>query len=476
MKYLPILFLLLLTGCSSVEEIDFETISDSYFYSQEQIDGFIEKVQQDLDEALLYNKIEPGFDIYSYQKKEDELSLMKTIPGFQSVKLDSGSDYVACIDGDVFHYNIGLLDIDSIKNVPYPVKKLTFDKAFNNDLSLKIEDAFYGYTSVADPFYYKFLNQYDYEKYDKAINYVNQPDLVNKIAYYIDKIDNYYKNSNGELSEVLANYQHSFDILAEGEYGGTKLFKDLYRTYNADKSCNPLQTYLASRYTDYQSLVHELESMAIPSNSNAYEIDLFLDEYNYFSENKNYYLFYYPVSVNKVDEKVFLVDIETTKPVNDYTAEIIYYQIETKFNQTYQFMDINASITKEEYPEKMDIIVRLNNNDLNSGLLLERYMSSVLYPELATDYTMRHPNNIYDNYLRNSYNDRQEIPWYPNSEAQELLKVYFSNAKEAFDNNTYFSFSESIQKAASELDFNYAKAQSIVYSYYLICNGSRVQS
>ena len=39
-----------------------------------------------------------------------------------------------------------------------------FKKAFNNDLSLKIEDAFYGYTSVADPFYYKFTNQYDYEK------------------------------------------------------------------------------------------------------------------------------------------------------------------------------------------------------------------------------------------------------------------------------------------------------------------------
>ena len=202
---------------------------------------------------------------------------------------------------------------------------------------------------------------------------------------------------------------------------------------------------------------------------------MFLDKYNYYKENSNYYLFYYPIAVTRTGEKTFLVDIETSLPVTDYTAEIIYYQIETKFNQTYTFMNNTYALEKEKYPEKMDIIVRLNNNDLNKGMVLERYMSSVLYPELATDYTMKHDANIYDSYLRCNYTDRQEIPWYPNEEAQMLLKAYFTYAKEAYDNNTYFSFTETIKKVADELDFDFKEAESIVYSYYLICNGSRIQ-
>ena len=56
-----------------------------------------------------------------------------------------------------------------------------------------------------------------------------------------------------------------------------------------------------------------------------------------------------------------------------------------------------------------------------------------------------------------------------------LLKAYFTYAKEAYDNNTYFSFTETIKKVADELDFDFKEAESIVYSYYLICNGSRIQ-
>lgn len=476
MKYLLVLLLLLLTGCnSSQEEIDSEIIADSYVYSQEEVAEFITDAQAQLDKALRYSDIEPGYDIYSYKRKDEEFEIMKTMPGVESAVLDDGSAYIIKVDGELFPFNIGFLDIDSINKVPYRVDKLTFSKAFNNDLSLKIADAFYGYTGVGDPFYYKIINRNDYIKYKSAIDYVNNVQNVKRMPSFFNKLDEMYKDSNGELVEIINDYQYWNDIVSKGEYGGTKLFREIYRDYSSDNSCNPLQTFLASRYDCSTNLAMTLEDIFNQNNFFTYEEDMFLDKYNYYKENSNYYLFYYPIAVTRTGEKTFLVDIETSLPVTDYTAEIIYYQIETKFNQTYTFMNNTYALEKEKYPEKMDIIVRLNNNDLNKGMVLERYMSSVLYPELATDYTMKHDTNIYDSYLRCNYTDRQEIPWYPNEEAQMLLKAYFTCAKEAYDNNTYFSFTETIKKVADELDFDFKEAESIVYSYYLICNGSRIQ-
>ena len=71
MKYLLVLLLLLLTGCnSSQEEIDNEIIADSYVYSQEEVAEFITDAQAQLDKALRYSDIEPGYDIYSYKRKD----------------------------------------------------------------------------------------------------------------------------------------------------------------------------------------------------------------------------------------------------------------------------------------------------------------------------------------------------------------------------------------------------------------------
>ena len=167
-----------------------------------------------------------------------------------------------------------------------------------------------------------------------------------------------------------------------------------------------------------------------------------------------------------MDCQLHLVDIETSDIPTKYATELIYYQIITNFNAKYRNL-FDDAIDYESYKEKMDIIVRINNNKMNKGMLLDNSKGSVLYPEVnvGTD-ANGHPQNIADIGLRThvSHPRGDYITWYPNERAQELLEHYFTYAKEAFDADSYFSIVETIEKSANEVEMDISDAKSILYS------------
>ena len=57
------------------------------------------------------------------------------------------------------------------------------------------------------------------------------------------------------------------------------------------------------------------------------KLDYYPDEYNYFNDHNNYFFYYYPTRVEKIDERRYLVDIETSDIPTKYATELIYYQI-----------------------------------------------------------------------------------------------------------------------------------------------------
>ena len=235
---------------------------------------------------------------------------------------------------------------------------------------------------------------------------------------------------------------------------------------------NPLQTYLMGQFewndNSLEGRYVLLEGLEI--NQKDRLIDYFPDEYNYFTNHDHYFFYYYPTRVEKIDERTYLVDIETSDIANRYAIEQIYYNICGNLLKKYR--DATTDLTLyEDYFEKMDIVIRINNTDMNKGMVLDYSMGSVLYPELSTSTEDFPSSKISDTHLRSYMEmDPAVIPWYPNEKAQELLKHYFSYAREAYDNNSYFSFTETIEKSAKEVGMDIEDAEKIVYSYYLLCN------
>ena len=455
-----------------------------YEYSDEEIQEFISEAEQRLEADKKYG-LEPGYDIDTWKKyggKElPEGFWPDDYPGIDTY-YDSYY-FLSERDGYVLESNINNLDNRVPSQIKYKVDNLKAADVFNDDLSLKIADAFYGYSSVGDPWFplVKYPNSNDYSVYEiyrpsSARDYVKGYwDIFEKFKAEIEAIDKAYKDKGTALMDVMNNVNLETVGKTYGDggcYGGCTLFKDLYRNFTSINSMNPLQTYLMGQYKwnddNMDGRIVLLEGLNI--NQNDKMTDYYPEEYNYFSNHDHYFFYYYPTRVEKIDERTYLVDIETSNVANRYAIEQIYYNICGNFLKKYR--DATTDFTLyEDYFEKMDIIIRINNTDMNKGMVLDYSMGSVLYPELSTSTEDFPTSTISDTHLRSYMNmDPAGIPWYPNEEAQELLKHYFTYAREAYDNDSYFSFTETIEKSAKEVGMDIEDAEKIVYSYYLLCN------
>lgn len=207
-------------------------------------------------------------------------------------------------------------------------------------------------------------------------------------------------------------------------------------------------------------------------NLGKYEkLDYYPEEFNYFANHDNYFFYYYPTRVEKVSDNKYLIDVETSLPATRLAIEEAFYQITSNFNRNYG-TDFEDPYFKD-YDSKFDIIVRINNTNMNKGMILDYAMGSVLYPNLLGDSYISGDFSSYDRVTDKGLRCSEAldyISWYPNEEAQKLLSVYFTYAKEAFDSDSFFSIVETIERSAKDLNMELADAKKIIYSYYLYCN------
>lgn len=452
-------------------------IGTVYEYTEEEIQEFLSKAEQQLEIDKMYG-LEPGYDIDTWKKygKEPE----ETSSFYLDAIITYYDSYYNLAEKDGMIYEGNKNEYDRLPSqIKYKVNKLKASDAFNDDLSLKIADAFYGYSSVGNPWFP--IIRYNEEK-GKEEAYIpsSAKDYIggyqNNIMRFkpeIEALDRAYKNGDNALMEVM----NTVNLTAAGYtpeecYGGCALFKNLYRNFTSTNSMNPLQTYLMGQYQWNDDVadgrINLIKDLTI--NSNDMLIDYFPDEYNYFADHDHYFFYYYPTRVEKIDERTYLVDIETTDVASRYAVEQIYYNICGNFIKRYRNQATGLTLY-DEYFEKMDIIIRVNNTNMNKGMVLDYSMGSVLYPELSYPTDFFPENWVDDFHLRSSMKTSPAgIPWYPNEEAQELLEHYFTYAKKAYDNNSYFSFIESINSAAKEVGMDVEDAEKVVYSYYLLCN------
>ena len=451
-------------------------IGTIYEYSDKEIEGFISEAEKQLEIDKRYG-LEPGYDINTWNKYKDgkfnQIWYSEEYIKEHNVKIYDNYYVTKELDGTCYSSALGFVE-KLPSQVKYKVNKLKATDAFNDDLSLKIADAFYGYASVGEPYLPIVLNDKIYDKKDAKSFFPGARQNLERFMSEIEALDKKYKNDGEALLKKLNSLVLNQNDNLNGRIGGVQLFKDLYRNYTSTNSMNALQTFLASKYEiiyrpeGYWKLVEDLNI----NYGKEKKLDYYPDEYNYFNDHNNYFFYYYPTRVEKIDERRYLVDIETSDIPTKYATELIYYQIITNFNTKYRNL-FDDAIDYESYKEKMDIIVRINNNKMNKGMLLDNSMGSVLYPEVnvGTD-SNGYPQNITDVGLRILVSHPREnyITWYPNEKAQELLEHYFTYAKEAFDTDSYFSIVETIEKSANEVEMDISDAKSILYSYYLYCS------
>lgn len=449
-----------------------------YEYTDEEIQNMIDLASKQLEEDKLHYKIKPGYSILDWKKLGDDP--LEKNPGYK----ETFKDHEVVIDDAYYYYEkdgktiwVGQFGHDEKlpSEVKYKNTKMKESNSFNDDLSLKIADAFYGYGSVGNPYYYLVLEnpQGQYlERGKTAKDYVlaYQSDYENFMAV-IEAMDEMYKNNNEQLlSNINKLSIKDIDNLQQDAYGGTKLFKEIYRDLRSTNSMNPLQTILASNY-NWNSYYYDLIDSSNINRDKYGKLDYYPEEYNYFADHNNFFFYYYPIRVEKVSSNKYLVDVETSLPATRLAIEEVFYQIASNFSRKYD-NDLDAPYFKD-YDSKFDIIVRINNSEINKGMILDYAMGSVLYQNLLGDSYIPGDFSSYDGIIDKGLRCSGafgHIPWYPNEEAQELLSVYFTYAKEAFDSDSFFSIVETIERSAKDLNMELPDAKRIIYSYYLYCN------
>ena len=199
-----------------------------YEYSEEEIQDFISKAEKELELDKRYG-LEPGYDIDTWKRFGKELPedffpadiTNKTITTYYD------SYYVLKEhDSEVFQDNYNNLYERLPSQIKYKVNKLKASDAFNEDLSLKIADAYYGYSSVGDPWFplVKYPDSSDYSIYEiykpaSAKDYVKGYwDILMKFKPEIETLDKAYRNGGNALMNVMnnVNFEAVENIYDEG--------------------------------------------------------------------------------------------------------------------------------------------------------------------------------------------------------------------------------------------------------------------
>ena len=438
------------------ENKEFNTTVSSgttYFYSEEDVAKFKSEAEKIMNAEVKRFNLEPGVPkIIKLQREAGEEGEREALErGFITQKI---------IDEDrentKYNYHYSASDLSDPKYRVYKNSELSAVDVFNDDLSLKDDYVFYGYTSVANPSLERLrTNQYFLMEFSDFV-------------FALKDMDQRYKNdSSKNIVNQLIDYDEDFISLGNTqdkeipEYttGGVKVQWLEWLNDDKNNSMNPLLKLfkINEKITKVGSTYGMINNIYKKENV---PYEPLCAEFNYFEiDENNYFTTYYPVSTEKISDNIFIVNIETDKPVDIYGAVIVAQNIRSRIEKR------NMQYTGENF----NVVIRVNDNvfhGMNSGLLMTDIVNDMYI--IDTDYG---DNGGY--LIESSQNIRLNnyMFWTPSEEVRPWVDEYFSIAAEAYKNDSYFSIFETIEQVADKYGADYLDVENVIMSCYFVYHG-----
>ena len=289
---------------------------------------------------------------------------------------------------------------------------------------------------------------------------------INDEIYATKCIDEAFKNStDAELYEYLNNlYKENPDLIytSARNYFSKDVLENL-EDYLIGSEYYYVRNWLSEDSQNSANALLSFIKSGAGVGSNHYEIvdqygpvskivgDVYADplDYNYYIDNHDYFVTYVPSSVSKLSDKTYIVDIEVDKPIDELGASIIRSNfltaIKNNDNDTSNLKDID-----------LRVLVRIKYSKAPN--LSEFFNLGVFDIINNSDYLVNADGKTVYSFFSNGY------PWYPSEEALVWAEDFYTLAKEAYDNDTYFSIFETISDLSKKYGISENDMTSVIFS------------
>ena len=445
------------TANSLNEKLQTVEVGHTYTYSEEEKEAFRQEAQKVMDKQVAEKDLKPG-ESYYVKGLEGEGY------GFEGINEYDFMDGVAYVlQRSSFFYNNNL-----ITNWEYSGDNMNAGSFFNEDLSLRHPELFYGYASISVPYgelgATEGFNEEDVKEWNQ--------ESFNEFVAIMKGFDNKFKNSsNGELLEFLNKLGDMNTVFSnessiaklsgvdnlEDYLLGTDYYKYLtWLSEDSKNSINALSTFVQLEPNYFNTLnntvSNELFEFDEPLVKN---YELYPDKYNYFTENKDYFTLYVPSSISKIGEHTYLVEVEVDRPIDNLGYGMIMGGFYTK---------IKASESELHLDDiGVDVIVKaVYKNDPNKVNSLGFGYGDILHNNHEAIYNID-GKTVFA--ASNALSGTSRF-WYPSEEAMLWANDYFARANEAYENDLYFSIFETILDLSNEYDVPENDMISVIMSCY----------
>ena len=296
------------------------------------------------------------------------------------------------------------------------------------------------YGEFIDYSYEKTVSE-NFSNWVKRFKTLNNEVLNDNIT--IDDINNYIKGHFDESMYTYKNYRINDLFLIENvdEIFGESKIKAIDFNNKKDFPINRMFQFYNLRPCGTYDIGNLTEKYA----SEKMDLLAFPNEYNLFNEIGNDYIInYYPEKV-ELNNNVLKITLKIDNPITDslQTVDIV--------NKISHYFSDEMNVGKIE--KNFDLIIAFDYNNISCNVF-DEFDSRSLFSE---------------GFKEDEYNDLvilyDRAPWYPNEEAQKIIKNVFTNISENFVNDTQYSIFNEIKKVSEQENIEYEKVEEIVMNY-----------
>ena len=439
-------------------------VGETYTYSEEQKEEFRQKATELMEKQVAEKDLKPG-ESYYIKDSWDEYKKGAIEAGVELFAEDPNDE--SLITGEEDALINELMGAYSFSNAGYTSFKydshtLEAGNLFNEDLSLKEPDLFYGYTGVGETSK-AVLNDYklnegkdDSLKYSlTALNHLEDKFLNSKDGELYNYLDDIYRHGADMASYGQGKYysNENANNLEKCLVGADFLAVKAWLDASGSSYIKTLSSYLNFKmgfgipgYYSYNTIMSDYNGSLKYSKANFNP-----KEYNAYLENENYFVTYVPSAISKVGEHTYIIDLEVDKPVDTLALAIIKNNMMANIKNHW-----DEEINLEDV--KLDVMVRIVNKgtpNLNKNINF-----GVFDIMMDTEYI----TNINGDTISSDYYTIKT--WFPNEEAIVWIEDYFSQINDAIENNKKLSVFDTIEDIADNYDVPVDDVVSVIFSCY----------
>ena len=428
----------------------------TYVYSEEDIETFKAAAEK------LMNKEVAAFDLKPGENKLRKLQAEAAEYAFQEM-LESGflteEEAAEARESKSLMYSGTVSDLSDEDHYVHSNVNLTAADLFNEDLSLIDPYIFYGYTSVDNPSLEIMRSDEDFIR------------TFNDFVFALKTLDERYKDSSAlrsfkswldidsDLGFIDGNDPES-ETMPKYAEGAIYVLWNEWLSSEKENSMNPYLKYfrVGERFERISNTLSWVEKARRKEND-VVNYEPLSSEFNYWEANESsYFTVYYPTKITKLSDFMYVVDIETEKPIDAYGAANLATNIRSYIEKQTQLFTC----------DNFQVVIRVKDSiyhDMNAGILLTDIANDMFY-----------------------YNDERNLPegvspatgngyrydfmnWEPSEEVRPWVDEYFSIAAEAYEKDERFSIFETIEYVADKFDADYDDVECVIMSCYWIYNG-----